>query len=277
MKHRHTHDAPCCEIVRPNASPASHPPGYGCRGYQYAKPLASIGSLANKRYSLCGDGGCVMSLIDRFFFTRMAKIEKMPTPMRVRGIGDNTHNASGCALVDFFFSTTNGCIARFQQEMHIIAGLGAHTLIDIDVLHPESLNLVLSKEMAGLTHNRHLKPEIIARSENAKRHIITKTIVPLHLGGLVPLNATRSKAWMYQSVTCYSSHLMRLGLCSLTSSMRKGILLWSQKSGTPVVLPKHTRLDSVVNTEINGFCTTPKSNANPGATGRKPSCKHLTL
>ena len=67
----------------------------------------------------------------------MAKIEKWPTPMRGRDIGDKTHNASELALAAFYFPRTNGFTAHFRRELHTVNDLDANALIGVDVLHPE--------------------------------------------------------------------------------------------------------------------------------------------
>ena len=48
-------------------------------------------------------------------------------------------------------------------------------------------------------------------------------------------------------------------------------------TGAPVVLPKHTRLSSIIDTEINRLFFTPESNAKLAATGQKKSKKQLML
>ena len=46
------------------------------------------------------------------------------------------------------------------------------------------------------------------------------------------------------------------------------VIMVEQDSGAPVVLPKHTRLDSNVDIKINGFFATPESSAKLALLGR---------
>ena len=69
---------------------------YAFRGHRFVIAMVTF-ALASQLYELCFDIGCTMSLIDRKFLSEIllgATVRQMPTPMTVRGLGTNMHDAS---------------------------------------------------------------------------------------------------------------------------------------------------------------------------------------
>ena len=202
--------------------------------------------------------------------------------MRVRATGDKTHNASEFVLAAFYILTTNGCTTHFQRENHIVNCLDANALIGIDILHLQGLILNLSVEMAALTHNMVLKVKlnIVARGEKVERQIVTKakTIVSPHLRRLVPFNGAKGTALDLpkRDVLFEQSNKAITKFTHLVNA-ETNVIMVENDIGAPVVLPKPTRIDSVVDIEIDGFFATPESNANLAATGQKKPWKYLPM
>ena len=171
----------------------------------------------------------------------------MATPIRVRGIGDNTYNASEFALVDFYFSITNGYMAHFQREMHIVDGLDANALIDIDVLHLEGWILDLLNESAELTYNLGLKVklEVVARGDKIKRQVLSKakTIVSSRLRRMVSFVGSKGKALdLSKRDMLFESFNEAFTMFVYLVDADTNVVMIENDTDVPVILSKHTRL-----------------------------------
>ncbi|KAL8634417.1 MAG: hypothetical protein Q9228_007988, partial [Teloschistes exilis] len=97
--------------------------GYAFKGYRYVTAKARLTELGPD-HDICWDTGCTMSLIDRQFLTAHlpeAVIQKMPTSMNVRGIGEKRHDASEFVSVQLFVPTqVPNEVAVIKRELHLV-------------------------------------------------------------------------------------------------------------------------------------------------------------
>ena len=134
-------------LIRSIAPQATATEGYGFRGYRFATVKVNF-KWKGETYEICMDTGCTMSLIDREFLQTLMQvglvidIKKMPTPMTVRGLGTNQHDASEYACVSIYLPGSKGT-ALISREFHIVDHLSAKALIGIDVMKPEGILLDL--------------------------------------------------------------------------------------------------------------------------------------
>ncbi len=80
--------------------------GYGFRGHHYLKSKIAL-SLSSSINSVCFDTGCSVILCDISFFSIQAlnmPIQKMATPITVRGLGANKHTTNQYAIADIYIS-----------------------------------------------------------------------------------------------------------------------------------------------------------------------------
>jgi len=150
-------------VVHSTAAPSTAPPGYAFKGRRYAQLTVRLASPQNADESSCLDTGCGMSLIDRKFLKRYAptaKISTMSTPQRVRGLGNNKHDASSYTMMDFYLPGQNGIIAHFRREIHIVDDLAANILFGIDIAVPEGWIIDLDDQTLTLPRNSGVKVQI---------------------------------------------------------------------------------------------------------------------
>ena len=91
-----------------------------------------------------------MSLINRGFLHKLMEaglvidVKKMPTPMTVRGLGTNQHDASEFVRISIYLPGTKGTgTALITREVHVVDNLSTNTLIGIDIMKPEGMKLDL--------------------------------------------------------------------------------------------------------------------------------------
>ena len=96
-----------------------------------------------------------MSSIDRAFLNQIIKeggihidIKRMPSPIKVRGIGIKEHNACEYAIIPMYILGPNGKVALIRRKIHIVDELSAKALISIDIMKPKGIVLDTNKDLA---------------------------------------------------------------------------------------------------------------------------------
>ncbi|KAF7852733.1 hypothetical protein EAF04_010926 [Stromatinia cepivora] len=179
-------------IVRSTAGANKSPPGYAFRGRKYAEIKVALGSPQNDAHSVCLDTGCGMSLVDRSFLMEMCptiEIFTMDKPMKVRGLGDQRHDASQYVNLDFYLPATNGTIAQFNREVHIVEMLEARMLIGTDIIDPEDWIVDFGSQQLILPHCAGVHVKIVTKTKDVERKIAVyaqeKVVIPPHSGAFV--------------------------------------------------------------------------------------------
>ena len=81
-----------------------------------------------------------MSLIDRKFLRKQnptAKLHRMKTEIKVKGLGTKLHDASEFTELYFYICGNDNVVAHMNREIHIVYKLSANALIGIDIAQPE--------------------------------------------------------------------------------------------------------------------------------------------
>jgi len=137
--------------------------GYSFRRYHYVTVPVAL-SAAGTIHDVCADTGATASLIDRKFLLAEhpdAAITQVPTPMTVTGIGNRKHDASHYAKVPMFIkgldSEGEPRTAMIEREYHIVDNLTAKALIGIDVIKPESMDILLTENTVRIGSCGNLK------------------------------------------------------------------------------------------------------------------------
>ena len=155
----------------------------------------------------------------------------------------------------------NGYTAHFQCEMRIVDSLDGNIPIGADDPHSEGQILDLSKDMAVLTYSISLKvnEDVVARGETVKRHIITKaeTTVSPYLRRFAPFVRAKRKALdLLNRTLLYEPSKEATTMFTHLVNAKRDFITLEHSTSDYVVLPKHTRLGSIVDTEINRFFAT---------------------
>ncbi|KAI1000709.1 hypothetical protein K3495_g7487 [Podosphaera aphanis] len=120
------------------------------------------------------------------------KLFIMPTPMTVRGIGNQVHDASHFAKLDIFFPDGKGNAGHIKRELHVVDNLPAKILLGIDIMTPAGWSVDFDSKTLSLPHGANIQVPIITRSkvpESSTAQIFTKQrlTVPPHSRSLVPI------------------------------------------------------------------------------------------
>ena len=153
-------------------SASTDPPveGYAFRGHRFVTALVMF-FLADRGYELCFDTGCTMSLIDRKFLLEThpgISIKKMVTPMTLRGLGTNTHNASEYIKIKMYLPSKNGTVASIERDFHVVDDLTAKALIGIDIMKPEGIVLDLEKDAMKIGSCQNLEIPIVVTPRGSR-------------------------------------------------------------------------------------------------------------
>ena len=144
--------------------------GYAFRGYQYVTTMVAF-LFGGILYKLCFDTGCTMSLIDRkFLFEIFPKtiLRKMPTPMKVKGIGDRKHDACEYIKLKMYLPSPTGKTALIDREFHVVDNLTAKALIGIDIMKPKGIVIDLGMNIMKIGACKDLLIPIDVTSKGAR-------------------------------------------------------------------------------------------------------------
>ena len=168
--------------------------GYRFRSYRYAIALTALTPTGDK-YKLYLDSGCTISLIDKKFILNYSiPIQKMPTPINIRGIGDRRYNTSEYIKISLFFFAQEG-IAEIYRELYVVEDLTAVALIGIDILSPERIILDFDKDVTRFNAYKELQIPIGVHTHRVqtRRTVYSKSTirVPPHSRAVVPVEGPR--------------------------------------------------------------------------------------
>ena len=96
-----------------------------------------------------------MSLINRAFLNQIIKeggihidIKRIPSPIKVRGIGTKEHNTCEYAVIPIYIPSPNGKVALIRRKIYIVDELSAKALVGINIIKPEGIILDTNKDLA---------------------------------------------------------------------------------------------------------------------------------
>ncbi len=187
-------------ILKSNAKLSAPGSGLAFRGWNYVTisitfDLATLLSPTDPDGSVCLDTGFGVTLVDRDWLTKKLpsqKINTMPVPLKVRGIGASKHESGHFALTTLYIPGTDEkgreVYASITCELHLVDRLKANMLVGNDVLCTEGFALNLYNSSA-LIHSCGVRIGINARQHSKflrhKALASAPTIIPPHSEALV--------------------------------------------------------------------------------------------
>ena len=184
--------------------------GYGFRGHHYLKGKIAL-SLSSSINSVCFDTSCSVTLCDIAFFCIQAPntpIQKMATPIMVRGLGANKHTTDQYAIADIYIPAKDGqgqeVTAHIRREIHLVEELKANMLVGTEIMTPELFVLDLSKKTAFIgscSYSFDLDIEIPRVSIQRPVHTKTRATILPHTMQVIPihyLNIPHSRDFLFQ-------------------------------------------------------------------------------
>ena len=175
-------------ILRFAAKLSASGSGLAFRGWSYATTSITIDpailpAISNPDTLVCLDTGSGVSLVNKAWLAKKypsQKINTMPVPLKVRGIGASRHESGEFALTAFYTpgldregSEVYACV---QCELHLVNSLKANMLIGNNVLCTEGFTINLANASAhilscGITivisaknHSQFLKHNVLANT-----------------------------------------------------------------------------------------------------------------
>ena len=243
-------------IVPSKASTENLGFGLGFRNWNFIEGAVKF-TLEGPSTDCCLDTGCGSTLGDREWISRdipNAKVHLMANPLRVRGIGSNTHETKEYILVPFYMpaskaSDGTSVLACITREIHIVDGLKANMLIRNDVLGPEEFVIDINKKKAYIgSCDVNISLQVRPRGTFIRKTVRTKSAVTVTPGAelKVPVNMIlpADRDFLFEptdkaNVTLYY-HLVD----ALTAE-----IVVRNDSPIPVELPRKFRLGQV--SEVN--------------------------
>ena len=97
--------------------------------------------------------GMPMTLIDRDFLNNVAPeaiMKKMTSPVSVGGVGPGKHSLVDYTTIDLYLPRVNWRIAAITYKVHVVDGLKARMLIDMDILRRKSVTIDTGNKQATI-------------------------------------------------------------------------------------------------------------------------------
>ena len=225
--------------------------GFGFRNYHFLTLFVALSAIA-VAISVCMDSGCSVTLIDRAFLLEQAPnihIRTMASPISVRGIGSNHHSTKEYVLLEMYLpGKRNGkdVRAKITREAHLVDGLKAKMLLGTDVIGPEKIDLITSRNEAYIgscdttvaidlkprSQGITMKPVVADKETKLPPH--SQMVVPVHHASLPD-----DRDFLFEPTTEAVSLYAHLVDDSFHSVIARN------DTDNPVVIPKHLRLGTV--------------------------------
>lgn len=146
----------------------------------------------------CIDTGCGTTLIDQNWLKAQlpeAKILKMATPLKVRGIRTSKHKTDKYVLETLYFPAINNkgqqVIVCIRYELHLIDNLKVNILIGNDIISAEGITINIAKERAYIPGYKTIVPITARQHGQFVRRVLyltTRITIPPQLQAFVAMN-----------------------------------------------------------------------------------------
>ena len=202
QSHRSLHlPLPTVSIVESTSLASGIGTGFGFRGWSYASVLVALTpgpppDIVNPDALGCLDTGCAVTLIDRERLARLLPdqpINKMATPLSVRGIGSSKHETGEYVCAPLYLIGTKDddspAYACLRRELHLVDGLKANMLIGNDIIGPEGILIDISKGSVYISScGIKLMVDAKQRGPFIRREILAESniVLPPHSERLIP-------------------------------------------------------------------------------------------
>lgn len=184
----------------------------------------------------------------------------MSTPMTVRGLSTNQHNASEFARISIYLPDTKGT-TLITRKVHIVDNLSANILIKIDIIKPEGMILDFQYDLIIVDSCNNLQVPISTRTRQSNQvntaiFSVSRKVVLPHTDIRIPIKARRKplrnlltdrdfifEPEQYNSLSVYAH---------VVDNTISEILVRNDLDQT-IVLPKRTKLDKVIEYKTGGY------------------------
>ena len=256
------------KIVESTASKSDFGLGFGFRGWNFAMTSVSLlkdtfmdpTSEASATQTGCIDTGCGPTLVDKEWLLENVpdvKIEKMATPLKVRGIGASRHQTDEYVTHPLYFPAQDeagqSIIACIRREMHIVDCLRVHLLMGNDIIGSEGMILDIAGGKAHLPGcGATIKVTARNRGQFIKKILYSDThlTIPPRTQMVIPIrniNLPDNRDFIFEP-TAHSKLTMYVHLVDQDTT---GILAQNESS-LPISVPKRMKL--------GGLCEIPFDN-----------------
>ena len=239
------------EIIPSTAPITDLGTGFGFRNYHFLTLFVALSAVA-MAISVCMDSGCSVTLIDRAFLREQAPdihVRTMASPISVRGIGTNHHSTSEYVLLDMYLPgrhNSKEVRAKITREAHIVDDLKAKMLLGTDIIGPEKIDIITSRNEAYIgscdttvaidlrPRSRGVTMKPVVASKQATLPPRSQMVVPVHHASLPD-----DRDFLFEPTTAAVSLYTHLVDDSFHSVMARN------DTDKSVVIPKHLRLGTV--------------------------------
>lgn len=205
------------------------------------------------QYTGCIDTKCGPTLMDKDWLKQQifnAKIHKMFTPLKVRGIGSSKHKSNKCVTEFFYFPAFNkaneNILACIKNELHIINGLQVNLFIENDILGSEGLTLDITQGKVYIPGCNTIikitsrpKSQFTSKIFHANSHIIifsrSQKIIPVRA-----LKLFEDKDFLFEPTT----HWKLTFYAHFVDHYTTGNLAQNE-SNKPIQISKYTKLGEI--------------------------------
>ena len=252
--------------------------GFAYRGHEYTKADTRF-SPEGEDVLICLDPGCPIILGDREFLRQHVPdfeklINRTPHPIPVRGLGNKITESSEYLITDVYFKGLIGekeSLAKLSMEIHVTEDLRTNMLVGTDVLNPKRMMLDFEAQTVTISNCQKLKFPIrsiskphskIKRTAKAKQTTTLTpqsiTEVPISYAGTV---LPEDRDFLFEPELPARFQLgSNEGVFAHLVDTSLSFVHINNTTSQPVILPKHTRLGSVVEFgEQGGYLVTPES------------------
>ena len=246
-----------------STAPKPEGTGYSFRRWHYVEAELKLSENAELK-SGCWDTGYGVSLVDRQFLRKQSpntKIETLPTPLPVRGIGSNKHFTNEFVLQDIYVPAKNDkaedITLHFYRELHIVDDLKAGILIGTDIMGIENVVLDLPQRTAiiGSCDNARVSLNVTHRRTRRIERVVrigSNTILPPRSKATVAVSYTtipEERDFLFEPAKNFPVALY----AHLVDASTKCIVA-ENESDLPVTLPKRQRVGRIVEFEQDLEC-----------------------
>lgn len=203
-----------------------------------------------------------MSLIDRAFLNQIMaeggvhiEIKRMTSPIKVRGLGTKEHDTSEYAIIPMYVPNADGSkVALIRREIHIVDDLSAKALIGIDIMKPEGIILDINKDLVTIGSCESLQVPIstVAKGPRTDATVLNKArhTVPAHSFMTVPIEPVELP--QDRDLIFEPDQLDALTLSAHIVDHNLTRVMVHNDTDLPITLPRHLRLDKVLEYEAEG-------------------------
>lgn len=271
--------------------------GTSFRGFQHTKTDARFAPNA-KDSDVCLDPGSPITLGDQSLLRRCVpdfekRVQQRASPVPVRGYGNKITNATEFIVIDLYFPGVLGtneftpALAKVRMEVHLTNDLKANMLIGTDVLTPHKFLIDCASQSATIGACKNVKiaaRSIVCPHAQLKRTVKSKdaltlppnsvTSIPISYDGTLPAD----RDYLFEPELPETYNLGHTG--GIFSHVVDSFMTFVQaKNATEatIVLPRHTRLGTVVDFAADGCYQVSYKSASLATCGWRTSDRYEAL